>query len=50
MPTCGECQFLVQNEEDVYVCAGKLTQCFTETITPQTDASKCIRFNKKQDE
>ncbi len=48
MPTCGECKLLVQNKAGAYICAGKLTQCLGDIITPQTDASKCLRFDGKE--
>ena len=48
MPTCGECSFLVKNNAGEYVCAGKQNLCFGEPVTPQTDASACIRFDRKE--
>ncbi len=48
MPTCGECALLVQNKAGAYICAGKLTQCLGDNLTPQTDASHCIRFERKE--
>ena len=47
MPTCGECSFLVKNKAGVYICGGKLSQCLGDKLTPQTDASSCLRFDKK---
>jgi len=47
MPICGECTLLVKNKAGIYICVGKLNQCLGDNITPQTDASNCIRFDKK---
>jgi len=47
MPTCGECSLLVKNNAGVYACAGKQNLCFSEAITPETDARACIRFSSK---
>jgi hypothetical protein len=47
MPTCGECSLLVKTNAGIYVCAGKQNLCFSETLTPDTDAKSCIRFSKK---
>lgn len=48
MPTCGDCCLLVQNKAGAYICAGKLTQCLGDRITPETDAKTCIRFDPKE--
>ena len=47
MPTCGECALLVQNKAGAYICVGKLSQCLGGE-TPQTEASHCLKFEKKQ--
>lgn len=48
MPTCGECALLVRNKAEAYICAGKLTQCLDGNLTPRTDASLCLRFERKE--
>ena len=48
MPICGECKLLVQNKAGLWICIGKQNICFGEKLTPQTDASMCIKFDKKE--
>jgi hypothetical protein len=48
MPTCGDCSLLIRNNAGIYVCAGKQTLCFSEKLTPETDAKACLRFYRKQ--
>ena len=49
MPTCGECLLLAKNRSgDTYTCVAKLANCSIEKLTPQSDASHCIRFARKQ--
>lgn len=48
MPTCGDCSLLVKTNAGIYVCAGKQTLCFSEKLTPDTDAKSCIRFYRKE--
>lgn len=46
MPTCSDCRFLVQNAKGgPYRCVGK--RCGVSRVTPETDASKCLKFMKK---
>lgn len=48
MPKCGECKLLVRNKAGLWICAGKLTQCLGEKLTPGSDAGMCIKFDKKE--
>ena len=47
MPTCGECSLLAKNNAGVYVCAGKQNLCFSEALSPETNARLCVRFSRK---
>jgi hypothetical protein len=47
MPTCGECSLLVKTNAGIYVCGGKQNLCFSENLTPDTDAKSCMRFSRK---
>ncbi|MBI2868504.1 MAG: hypothetical protein HYX96_01605 [Chloroflexi bacterium] len=46
MPTCGDCKLLGRTKAGFYVCTARLSQCLGN-VTPQTDASRCIKFEKK---
>ena len=48
MPTCGECSLLVKSNAGIYVCGGKQNLCFSEKLTPDTDAKSCMRFSRKE--
>jgi hypothetical protein len=47
MPTCGECKLLVTNPKGGFRCVGK--RCGATRVTPTTDASRCKKFEKRED-
>jgi hypothetical protein len=47
MPTCGDCSLLVKSTAGIYICGGKQNLCFSEKLTPDTDAKSCLRFSRR---
>jgi hypothetical protein len=48
LPTCAECKLLVPNPKvEGYRCLGR--RCGATKVTPDKDARRCTKFEKKQD-
>jgi len=47
MPTCGDCKFLVPNPKGTSAFRCQAKKCGATKMTPETDASRCKKFEKK---